>query len=488
MGIKIRKTVIPEWVELYLEARKPDWKSPASYFNNRQKLKNFHHWLKLNGVDIRELGRKDVERFLRYPSVYHPERPAPPTVSLQLRKALGRYFHWLIQEKKLRKPLESIVPGYSLPRRLQKLPNEGEEFLRLEKATLSSSTVTQYRSTLVRFYEFLKKEGIAPKDITRRHVERLMAQVSELPVSNNFRRKIYLEVRVYFRWLDENGYITTPADKLIKTSDIPRLHELLPRPLPAPIDRTIQERLEKSDDIYSRGLLLMRWTGLRISELVNLTFDCLKEDHSGSSFLKVELGKLKNERLVPIDDKTRRLILTMQKQTLEHAKECRLKTRPKKLLFDIYQRQGLVFLLRRRLREISGDIPSESKIVAHRLRHTYATELLNAGMSLPALMRCMGHRDIKMTLRYAMVTQETIRREYQSAVEQIEKRYQMPLASSVRDGQDQLHDVPLRELPRVLKRDLSLQKRTSAKQLVSLLKRIQRLQEELNVIGGETRP
>lgn len=56
------------------------------------------------------------------------------------------------------------------------------------------------------------------------------------------------------------------------------------------------------------------------------------------------------------------------------------------------------------------DIPGP--VVSHRLRHSYATELLNAGMSLISIMKLLGHRSIHMTMRYAAVTQDTVVREY----------------------------------------------------------------------------
>jgi integrase/recombinase XerD len=43
-----------------------------------------------------------------------------------------------------------------------------------------------------------------------------------------------------------------------------------------------------------------------------------------------------------------------------------------------------------------------SPISPHRLRHTWASEMLRCGISLPALKELMGHKDIRMTLRYYM--------------------------------------------------------------------------------------
>jgi len=57
------------------------------------------------------------------------------------------------------------------------------------------------------------------------------------------------------------------------------------------------------------------------------------------------------------------------------------------------------------------------------LRHTYATELLRGGINLAALMKLLGHVDIRMTLRYAGVSQQDLRREYFNAVEKSKSIY-----------------------------------------------------------------
>ena len=57
----------------------------------------------------------------------------------------------------------------------------------------------------------------------------------------------------------------------------------------------------------------------------------------------------------------------------------------------------------------------------HCLRHTYASELLNAGMRLEVLQQLMGHQDIEMTRRYARITDRTREEEYFRAMAKIEK-------------------------------------------------------------------
>ena len=54
----------------------------------------------------------------------------------------------------------------------------------------------------------------------------------------------------------------------------------------------------------------------------------------------------------------------------------------------------------------------------HRFRHTFASDMVRAGMSLPALMKLMGHADIETTLRYVQVTPQDVYLQYVRAVAQ----------------------------------------------------------------------
>ena len=56
-----------------------------------------------------------------------------------------------------------------------------------------------------------------------------------------------------------------------------------------------------------------------------------------------------------------------------------------------------------------------SPVIPHRLQHSFASEMLRLGVSLPALMQLLGHNDIRMTLRYVQVTQQDLQREFHRA-------------------------------------------------------------------------
>jgi integrase/recombinase XerD len=57
-------------------------------------------------------------------------------------------------------------------------------------------------------------------------------------------------------------------------------------------------------------------------------------------------------------------------------------------------------VLHNTLRDMARTAGCTGRVNPHRLRHSFATEMVRLGVSLPALMQMMGHRDIRMTLRY----------------------------------------------------------------------------------------
>jgi integrase len=250
-----------------------------------------------------------------------------------------------------------------------------------------------------------------------------------------------------------------------------RMPKYLPRPLSPAADKALQKRLAHSDCIYAMGLLLMRKTGLRIGELSALEVNCLRTDFCGNHFLKVPLGKLHTERLVPLDHSTVCLIEKLQGEDPNTTNRTFLIETPlgKKTSYRHYIPV---------LNEASKGIETNGKMVSHRLRHTYATSLLSAGMSLVSIMRLLGHRDFAMTLRYADITQETVVKEYFEAVSQLEYRYADVLNTF--DVTSKETD-PLKSLEDAIRliQKMSADHLTSKSIARSLIKRIQRIKIEL---------
>lgn len=297
------------------------------------------------------------------------------------------------------------------------------------------TTYSSAKSCLKTFFEFLDGEGTNIAGLKRHHIEKYNLGLAAKKLAPQTRYSRLLWARSYLRWLAERGELHTYPDSLIRTFDFPKVPTTLPRPLAPHIDREIQKRFKESSRPLAKGthesssrinlcFLLMRKTGIRLGELAHLEFYCVRKDSRNRLFLKVPIGKLYNERLVPIDRKTANIISKIQETTAAVSKAKRRKNSPR-LINSRYGESIYNQSLNYHFRRITHGLTNEngSTITTHQLRHTYATEMLNAGMSLQGLMKLLGHRCINMTLRYADVTQQSVMGEYLAAAKNITTTY-----------------------------------------------------------------
>ena len=117
----------------------------------------------------------------------------------------------------------------------------------------------------------------------------------------------------------------------------------------------------------------------------------------------------------------------------------------------------------------------EKSIVSHQLRHTFACEMLNCGMSLVVLKEILGHKDINMTLQYASVTQGTVREEFLKAYGLISRQYELPTSKSEIQFKP---DKALEEVIKYLKKVASISS-SERKKLNLIVRRLYRIKNEL---------
>jgi site-specific recombinase XerD len=215
----------------------------------------------------------------------------------------------------------------------------------------------------------------------------------------------------------EWGWEEAPSRRLIFDRDSPRLPHPLPRYLPPDDDRLLVAALEASPNrLRADALLLLRATGMRIGELIDLELDCVHEIPGQGSWLKVPLGKLATERMVPLDDETVALI----DRIVAHRSPGRPLRHPRtgRLVEFLLTHQGRRIssdTLRAELHR-AADEAGLADVVPHQLRHTFATALVNSGCSLQALMAMLGHVSAEMSLRYGRLFDATVRADYDRAL------------------------------------------------------------------------
>jgi integrase len=198
--------------------------------------------------------------------------------------------------------------------------------------------------------------------------------------------------------------------RLIRRQDSPRPPQRIPRALTAQQDQLIQQELLRRNDLAANVFLLLRHTGMRIGECADLSYDCLRNVAPDRWAIHVPLGKLKTERLVPVDSLVCELV-----QRLRFFRSFDSLPPDGRLLSRPHGKQALIRQLRPYLQEVSTAVGITTRIVPHQLRHTYASEMVRASVTLPALMKLLGHTDPEMTMRYIDVTSNDLQREFQLA-------------------------------------------------------------------------
>jgi site-specific recombinase XerD len=197
---------------------------------------------------------------------------------------------------------------------------------------------------------------------------------------------------------------------LLRHDDCPRRERKIPRPLTAEHDQLLQQELVRRNDLASNVLLLLRHTGMRIGECVDLSSDCLRAGVPGEWAIHVPLGKMKTERMVPVDSFVCQLV-----QRLRFWRSLDPVPADGFLLARPRGREMLLRGLRKSLHDITAAAGITARIVPHQLRHTYATFMLRAGVSFPGIMKLLGHSSPDMTMRYLGIALPDLQREYQQA-------------------------------------------------------------------------
>ncbi|HEX8799859.1 MAG TPA: tyrosine-type recombinase/integrase [Terriglobales bacterium] len=243
-------------------------------------------------------------------------------------------------------------------------------------------------------------------------------------------------LRTIFHELACTSHLAELAYLLLR-EDIPRSPHSLPRPLTPEQDQLLQQEFMRRNDLGGNVFLLLRHTGMRIGECVDLSYDCLRSTGPRQWTIHVPLGKLKTERMVPLDAFGRDLVhrLRFFRSLDPLPEDGRLLARPGSKVAILVQ-------LRDYLHLVCHSLGLSTRIVPHQLRHTYATEMLRSGVSFPILMKLLGHVDPAMTMRYVDVALTDLEREFQLA--RSKPRYLAPQpktsAAPVRAGLDGLID------------------------------------------------
>jgi integrase/recombinase XerD len=268
------------------------------------------------------------------------------------------------------------------------------QHLRVERG-LSTHTVDAYARDLARFVAWLGDED-APEHVDEARVAGYLVTLSQAGLSARTQARALSSIRGFFRFLVGEGREPLDPTELLEG---PRLI----RKLPALLNRDEVLRLlnapsgTKPNRVRDRAMLhTMYAAGLRVTELTELDLGDLNLEEGFIS----ALGKGNKRRIVPIGAHARAalaeyLATVRPKWARPASRACFVTARGKSMT-----RQGFWRLVKRYAAAAGITKP----ISPHKLRHSFATHLLDGGADLRSVQTMLGHADISTTQIYTHVT------------------------------------------------------------------------------------
>jgi site-specific recombinase XerD len=225
-------------------------------------------------------------------------------------------------------------------------------------------------------------------------------------------------VRTFFERIIEWDYDDAPRRVPIFAGDFPKRDEPLPRFLDDPTAAKFMAALAEDPDRRRRLMVeLLARTGMRAGELGALRDDAVFR-LSGAHWLRIPVGKLHNDRNVPLHP-----------VLIDLIDDYRARRGPSPSGLLVVRNDGQPFDRRTVHRYVAAVArrAGTGHVHPHQLRHTLATQLINRGMSLEAIAEMLGHRSPRMTLIYARISNDSVAEQYFRATQAVEVASNAPV-------------------------------------------------------------
>lgn len=269
-------------------------------------------------------------------------------------------------------------------------------FLKIEKG-LAHKSIEAYSTDILQFTSFAEKNNISLFETKPEHLSAFLASVAKSGTGSRSQARMLSALRGFFNFLfSEKITNSNPATEI----ESPKIGIHLP------IVLTFEqiERLLMAPDIKTpRGmrdatmLHTMYAAGLRVSELISMTLSDLDRD---KGFIAI-LGKGNKRRVVPIGE----WAISMLDNYLKNIRPMWAEPKESHIFLTARKttmtRQSFWKIVKKYSKKAM--IPS-SLISPHKLRHSFATHLLERGADLRSVQTMLGHADISTTQIYTHVT------------------------------------------------------------------------------------
>ena len=282
---------------------------------------------------------------------------------------------------------------------------EYKNFLKLERS-LSDNSVSAYVNDINKLTSFLKsenKESIKCSDVDSKIIREFVEYIYNLGISSYSQARIISGIKSFFNYLLIEDKIKLNPTQLIES---PKLDKKLPDTLNLEDIENILSSIEMNsfEGVRNRAIVETLYScGLRVSELINLSFQNLYLD---IGFIKV-IGKASKERLVPIGSSAIKYINIYNEN---YRKTMKVKTGNEGFLF--LNRRGskisrnMIFII---IKKIAQKLNLGKNISPHTFRHSFATHMIEGGADLRAVQEMLGHESITTTEIYTHLNKEYLR-------------------------------------------------------------------------------
>lgn len=281
------------------------------------------------------------------------------------------------------------------------------EYLLVEKGS-SPLTIRNYRHYLTRFLLWMESEHIQDnlKDINAEVVRQFRVHLASLNLMRKTQGFHAIAIRSFLKWLIKNDFNVMAPEKI----DLPKIEERqvkflsgedVDRLLNAPSQDSIQGKRDKAI------LEVLFSTGLRVSELTSLDRD--KVDLDRREFGVV--GKGGKARVVFLSHRSVEWLQKYLNERNDHFKPLFInhsKNNDNPITDDEKTRltpRSVQRLVKKYVHKMK--LPIEA--TPHSIRHSYATDLLNAGADIRSVQEMLGHKNISTTQIYTHVTNKQLR-------------------------------------------------------------------------------
>ena len=292
---------------------------------------------------------------------------------------------------------------------------------------LSARYIKSHVHYLARFSQFLKQQSIfTSEQINNQLLEEFDYYLKSLRLSEKTIAAQYITLRSFFEicrqeeWLNINTYWFKGRTK----RSIPNNHEIVY--IPEEVWQQLEEHLSDLPEPFQRMVLIIRATGLRIGELLNLPLDCLRKREKQWR-LRFLTQKYKVEDELPICVELVTIIREQQEYIREHfgnsynnlfgssvAGRC-YKPAPRIMKIDTFHRWL------NKLGQAHNICTKEGKLwhfQSHQFRRTVGTVMENAGVRGLIIQKYLRHRSPEMQNYYKHLMKEVLGREYQELMKE----------------------------------------------------------------------